>query len=70
MIAIATIPQEVISFQYEKQIWLTLFENSPQARRMHYCTSVSLLSLVTKIGVAATLCEINHLANMQRDIFY
>ncbi|MBD6617651.1 ABC transporter ATP-binding protein [Komarekiella sp. 'clone 1'] len=42
VIAIAAIPQVVVSFQYEKQIWLTLFENSPQARRMQYCTSVML----------------------------
>ncbi|MBK1988224.1 ABC transporter ATP-binding protein [Sphaerospermopsis aphanizomenoides BCCUSP55] len=42
VIAIATIPQIVVSSQYGKAIWLTLFENSPQARRMEYYTSVML----------------------------
>lgn len=42
VIAIATIPQIVVSFLYQKTIWLTLFQKSPQARRMEYCTSVVL----------------------------
>ncbi|ARV57452.1 ABC transporter [Nostocales cyanobacterium HT-58-2] len=48
VIAIAAIPQIVVSFQYETKIWLTLFENSPQARRMQYCTSVMLTDTYAK----------------------
>ncbi|AFZ26604.1 ABC-type multidrug transport system, ATPase and permease component [Cylindrospermum stagnale PCC 7417] len=48
VIAIAAIPQIVVSFQYETKIWLTLFENSPQARRMQYCTSVMLTDAYAK----------------------
>lgn len=48
VILLATIPQIVVSFQYETQIWLTLFENSPQARRMEYCTSVMLTDTYAK----------------------
>ncbi|WP_339381607.1 ABC transporter ATP-binding protein [Brasilonema bromeliae] len=47
-ILIAVIPQIVVSFQYETKIWLTLFENSPQARRMQYCTSVMLTDTYAK----------------------
>ncbi|MFN6572311.1 ABC transporter [Nostoc minutum NIES-26] len=48
VIAIATIPQIVVSSQYGKAIWLTLFENSPQARRMEYYTSVMLTDTYAK----------------------
>ncbi|MCC5639481.1 ABC transporter ATP-binding protein/permease [Nostoc sp. CHAB 5844] len=48
VIAIATIPQIVVSSQYGKAIWLTLFENSPQARRMEYFTSVMLTDTYAK----------------------
>jgi ATP-binding cassette subfamily B protein len=48
VIAIATIPQVVVSTQYGKTIWLTLFENSPQARRMEYYTSVMLTDTYAK----------------------
>ncbi|UKO96636.1 ABC transporter ATP-binding protein [Nostoc sp. UHCC 0870] len=48
VIAIATIPQVVVSAQYGKAIWLTLFENSPQARRMKYYTSVMLSDTYAK----------------------
>ncbi|MBU7584321.1 MAG: ABC transporter ATP-binding protein [Nostoc sp. TH1S01] len=48
VIAIATIPQIVVSSQYGKTIWLTLFENSPQARRMQYYTSVMLTDTYAK----------------------
>ncbi|MBD2507103.1 ABC transporter ATP-binding protein [Nostoc muscorum FACHB-395] len=48
VIAIATIPQIVVSSQYGKAIWLNLFENSPQARRMEYYTSVMLTDTYAK----------------------
>ncbi|RCJ18991.1 ABC transporter [Nostoc sp. ATCC 43529] len=48
VIAIATIPQIVVSSQYGKAIWLTLFENSPHARRMQYYTSVMLTDTYAK----------------------
>ncbi|WP_427160271.1 ABC transporter ATP-binding protein [Aliinostoc sp. HNIBRCY26] len=48
IIAIATVPQVVVSAQYGKAIWLTLFENSPQARRMRYYTSVMLTDTYAK----------------------
>ncbi|WP_225977426.1 ABC transporter ATP-binding protein [Nostoc sp. CENA543] len=48
VIAIATVPQVVVSAQYGKAIWLTLFENSPQARRMRYYTSVMLTDTYAK----------------------
>ncbi|GBE94883.1 ABC transporter ATP-binding protein [Nostoc cycadae] len=48
VIAIATIPQIVVSSQYGKTIWLTLFEHSPEARRMQYYTSVMLTDTYAK----------------------
>jgi len=48
VIAIATIPQIVVASQYGKAIWLNLFENSPQARRMEYFTSVMLTDTYAK----------------------
>ncbi|MBH8572075.1 ABC transporter ATP-binding protein [Nostocaceae cyanobacterium CENA369] len=48
VIAIATVPQVVVSSQYGKTIWLTLFENSPYARRMQYYTSVMLTDSYAK----------------------
>ncbi len=48
VIAIATIPQIVVSSQYGKAIWLTLFQNSPHARRMQYYTSVMLTDTYAK----------------------
>ncbi|MBD2629078.1 ABC transporter ATP-binding protein [Trichormus variabilis] len=48
VIAIATIPQIVVSSQYGRAIWLTLFENSPQARRMEYYTTVMLTDTYAK----------------------
>ncbi|MBE9205611.1 ABC transporter ATP-binding protein [Nostoc sp. LEGE 06077] len=48
VIAIATIPQIVVSSHYGKAIWLTLFEQSPQARRMQYYTSVMLTDTYAK----------------------
>ncbi|OCQ90002.1 ABC transporter [Nostoc sp. MBR 210] len=48
VIAIATVPQIVVSSQYGKAIWLTLFENSPQARRMEYYTSLMLTDSYAK----------------------
>ncbi|MFN6501201.1 MAG: ABC transporter ATP-binding protein [Nostoc sp. DedQUE01] len=48
VIAIAAIPQIVVSSQYGKAIWLTLFENSPHARRMQYYTSVMLTDTYAK----------------------
>jgi len=48
VIVLATIPQIVVSFQYETTIWLNLFEKSPQARRMQYCTSVMLTDTYVK----------------------
>ncbi|MFN6563657.1 MAG: ABC transporter ATP-binding protein [Nostoc sp. ChiSLP01] len=48
VIAIATIPQIVVSSQYGKAIWLTLFEHSPHARRMQYYTSVMLTDTYAK----------------------
>ena len=48
VILLATIPQIVVSLHYENQIWLTLFENSPQARRMQYYTSVMLTDTYAK----------------------
>ncbi|MDM3850146.1 MAG: ABC transporter ATP-binding protein [Aphanizomenon gracile PMC627.10] len=48
VIAIATIPQIVVSSQYGREIWITLFENSPQARRMQYYTTVMLTDTYAK----------------------
>ncbi|AFY45382.1 ABC transporter ATP-binding protein [Nostoc sp. PCC 7107] len=48
VIAIATIPQIVVSSHYGKTIWLTLFEHSPEARRMQYYTSVMLTDTYAK----------------------
>lgn len=48
VIAIATIPQIVVSSQYGREIWITLFENSPQARKMQYYTSVMLTDTYAK----------------------
>ncbi|WP_071189290.1 ABC transporter ATP-binding protein [Trichormus sp. NMC-1] len=48
VIAIATIPQIVVSSQYGRAIWLTLFENSPQARKMEYYTTVMLTDTYAK----------------------
>jgi ATP-binding cassette subfamily B protein len=48
VIAIATIPQIVVSSQYGRTIWLTLFENSPQARRMEYYTTLMLTDTYAK----------------------
>ncbi len=48
VIAIATIPQIVVSSQYGREIWLTLFENSPQARKMEYYTTVMLTDTYAK----------------------
>ncbi len=48
VIGIATIPQIVVSSQYGRAIWLTLFENSPHARRMQYYTSVMLTDTYAK----------------------
>lgn len=38
----------MVSSQYGKAIWLNLFENSPQARRMEYYTSVMLTDTYAK----------------------
>lgn len=48
LVIVAIIPQVIISLQYEMQIWLTLFEKSPQSRRMQYCTSVLLTDTYAK----------------------
>ncbi len=48
VIAIATIPQIVVSSQYGREIWITLFENSPQARKMQYYTSLMLTDTYAK----------------------
>lgn len=48
VIAIATIPQIVVSSQYGREIWITLFENSPQARKMQYYTTVMLTDIYAK----------------------
>ena len=48
VIILATIPQVFVSFQYEMTIWDTMLENSPQARRMQYCTSVMLTDTYAK----------------------
>ncbi|MTJ46492.1 ABC transporter ATP-binding protein [Dolichospermum sp. UHCC 0259] len=48
VIAIATIPQIVVSSQYGRAIWITLFENSPQARKMEYYTTVMLTDTYAK----------------------
>jgi ATP-binding cassette subfamily B protein len=48
VIAIATLPQIYVSFQYEMTIWETTFEKSPQARRMQYCNSVMLTDTYAK----------------------
>lgn len=48
VIAIATIPQIVVSSQYGREIWITLFENSPQARKMQYYTTVMLTDTYAK----------------------
>ncbi|QLE55976.1 ABC transporter ATP-binding protein [Nostoc sp. TCL26-01] len=48
VMAIASIPQIVVSSQYGRTIWLTLFEHSPQARRMEYYAGVMLTDTYAK----------------------
>lgn len=48
LVIVAIIPQVIVSLRYETQIWLALFEKSPQSRRMQYCTSVLLTDTYAK----------------------
>lgn len=48
LVTAAIIPQVIVSLQYETQIWLALFDKSPQSRRMQYCTSVLLTDTYAK----------------------
>lgn len=48
LVIVAILPQMIVSLKYETQIWLTLFEKSPQSRRMQYCTSVLLTDTYAK----------------------
>jgi ATP-binding cassette, subfamily B, bacterial len=48
LVIFAIIPQAIVSLQYEMQIWLTLFEKSPESRRMQYSTSVLLTDTYAK----------------------
>jgi len=48
LVIVAILPQMIVSLKYETQIWLTLFKNSPQSRRMQYCTSVLLTDTYAK----------------------
>ena len=48
LIVATTIPQAYVSFQYEVTIWDNMFEKSPQARRMQYCSTVMLTDTYAK----------------------
>ena len=48
VMVIATAPQIIVSLYYEATIWYTLYEKSPQARRMQYYTSVMLTDTYAK----------------------
>lgn len=48
LIVATTIPQAYVSFQYEIAIWDNMFEKSPQARRMQYCSTVMLTDTYAK----------------------
>lgn len=48
VIIIATLPQIYVSFQYETIIWGAMYEKSPEARRMQYCSSVMLTDTYAK----------------------
>jgi ATP-binding cassette, subfamily B, bacterial len=48
LIVATTIPQAYVSFQYEITIWDNMFEKSPQARRMQYCSTVMLTDTYAK----------------------
>ncbi len=48
IIIITTLPQIYVSFQYEMIIWGTMYEKSPEARRMQYCSSVMLTDTYAK----------------------
>lgn len=48
LIVATTLPQAYVSFRYELTIWKNMFEKSPQARRMQYCSSVMLTDTYAK----------------------
>ncbi|MCM0589666.1 MAG: ABC transporter ATP-binding protein [Gloeotrichia echinulata DEX184] len=48
VIIITTIPQIYVSFQYEMIIWGAMYDKSPEARRMQYCSSVMLTDTYAK----------------------
>lgn len=48
VIVITNLPQIYVSFQYEMIIWGTMYEKSPEARRMQYCSSVMLTDTYAK----------------------
>lgn len=48
LIILTTLPQIYVSFQYEMIIWGTMYEKSPEARRMQYCSSVMLTDTYAK----------------------
>ncbi|MDF5723692.1 MAG: ABC transporter ATP-binding protein [Rhizonema sp. PD37] len=48
VIIITNIPQIYVFLQYETLIWGAMSEKSPQARRMHYCSSVMLTDTYAK----------------------
>ena len=48
VIIITTLPQIYVSFQYEMIIWGAMYEKSPEARRMQYCSSVMLTDAYAK----------------------
>lgn len=47
-IIVTTLPQIYVSFQYEMIIWGTMYEKSPEARRMQYYSSVMLTDTYAK----------------------
>jgi ATP-binding cassette subfamily B protein len=48
VIIITSLPQIYVSFQYEMIIWGAMYEKSPEARRMQYCSSVMLTDTYAK----------------------
>lgn len=48
VIIITTLPQIYVSFQYEMIIWGAIYDKSPEARRMKYCSSVMLSDTYAK----------------------
>ncbi|NJM74000.1 MAG: ABC transporter ATP-binding protein [Scytonema sp. RU_4_4] len=47
-IIVTALPQIYVSFHYETIIWGAMYEKSPEARRMQYCSSVMLTDTYAK----------------------